>query len=80
MAALGTLRWQVSKMAFDAAKVLTMFCIKNLVTALRHPTRYGQLRAPLVEQRVPDAEAAAGSVAAAVMTTRPPNEGLGTRR
>ncbi len=61
VAALGTLRWQVSKMAFDAAKVLLIFFVKNLTMALMHPMRYGQLRAPLVEQRVPDnVEAAAG--------------------
>ncbi len=61
MAALGTLQWQVSKMAFDAAKVLTIFFVKNLIMALRHPARYGQLRAPLVEQRVPDDVEAAAS-------------------
>ncbi len=54
MATLGTLSWQVSKMAFDAAKVLTIFNIKNFIMALWHPSRYGQLRAPLVEQCVPD--------------------------
>ena len=59
VASLGTLKWQVSKMAFDAAKVVTLFCVKILVMALWHPMRYGQLRAPLTEQRVPDAEAAA---------------------
>jgi hypothetical protein len=53
-AALGTLRWQVSKVAFDACKVFTIFCTKNLVMVILHPSRYGQLRAPLVEQRVPD--------------------------
>ncbi len=53
VAAMGTLSWQVSKMAFDAAKVFSVFSIKNLVMALWHPARYGQLRAPLVEQRVP---------------------------
>jgi hypothetical protein len=63
VAALGTLRWQVSKMAFDAAKVMTVFCIKNFIMALRHPTRYGQLRAPLVEQRVPDDVVAAATSA-----------------
>ncbi len=57
VATLGTLHWQVSKMAFDAAKVITIFFGKNLVVALWHPARYGQLRAPLVEQRVPDVDA-----------------------
>jgi hypothetical protein len=57
VATLGTLRWQVSKMAFDATKVLIIFFIKNLVMVLVHPARYGQVRAPLVEQRVPDVEA-----------------------
>ena len=60
MARLGTLNWQVSKMAFDAMKVLVLFYIKNLVMALVHPSRYGQLHTALVEQRVPvRAEAAA---------------------
>jgi hypothetical protein len=58
VATLGTLNWQVSKMAFDALKVITLFYIKNLSAFVVHPTRFGQLRAPLVEQRVPDAEAA----------------------
>ena len=53
MARLGTLNWQVSKIAFDAIKVLVLFYIKNLVMAVLHPARFGQLRAPLVEQRVP---------------------------
>ncbi len=66
VAALGTLRWQVSKMAFDAAKVMTIFYVKNLGMAAWHPARYGQLRAPLVEQRVPsDVEAAMAVVASA---------------
>ena len=30
VAVLGTLRWQVSKMAFDACKVFIFFCCKNL--------------------------------------------------
>jgi hypothetical protein len=68
MATLGTLNWQVSKMAFDATKVLTIFFMKNFVIALWHPTRYGQLRAPLVEQRMPDVEAAAGTPAAVIAT------------
>ncbi len=58
MATLGTLNWQVSKMAFDACKVFIIFFIKNLIVFILHPSRYVQLRAPLVEQRVPDAEAA----------------------
>ncbi len=57
-AALGTLNFQVSKLAIDGLKVVTVFYIRNLVMALRHPERYGQLRAPLVEQHVPDDEAA----------------------
>ncbi len=61
VAALGTLRWQVSKIAFDALKVITIFYIKNLVMALRHESRYGQLRAPLVEQHVPDGAPSGGS-------------------
>jgi hypothetical protein len=80
-AALGTLRWQVSKMAFDALKVVVLFFLKNLIMAAWHQARYGQLRAPLVEQRVPDdAQAVVAAldqsvpdveVAAAVATGQP---------
>jgi hypothetical protein len=56
---LGTLQWQVSKMAFDAGKILAFFYAKHLLMALQHPLRYGQLRTPLVEQRVPNVEAPA---------------------
>ena len=64
VATLGTLNWQVSKIAFDAAKVFTLFCVKNLVMTLCHPLRYGQLRVPLVEHRVPDDTEAVAAAAA----------------
>ncbi len=68
--ALGTLQWQMSKfkrMACDGLKVLIIFFITNLVMAAWRPTRSGQLRAPLVEQRVPDVEAAGAAARGAAL-------------
>lgn len=50
---LGTLNWESSKAAFDAGKVFIIFFIKHFAMFVMHPARFGQLRAPLVAQRVP---------------------------
>lgn len=52
---LGTLRWEVAKIAFDACKVMFFFTGKVLVFHLRYPARYSHLRAHLEEQLVPAA-------------------------
>ncbi len=50
---LGTLNWQSSKTAFDAGKAFAIFFLKHFIMFILHPARFGQLRAPLVEQRLP---------------------------